>query len=85
MKHEEINALEKAFQRQGLTPDQIDFVIAVLRNRVELLQQQVAERDAQIVLLRDGVAMAVSIIGHPDDDGTKHLQKILADTDGARP
>ena len=34
----------------------------------------------QIVMLRDGLAMAVSIIGHPDDDGTKHLQKILADT-----
>ena len=44
------------------------------------LRQQLAERDAQIVLLRDGLAMAVSIIGHPDDDGTKHMQKILATT-----
>lgn len=39
----------------------------------------------QIMMLRDGLAMAVSIIGHPDDVGTKHLQKILTDTDGARP
>ncbi len=45
------------------------------------LRQQLAEREKQIVLLRDGVAMAVSIIGHPDDDGTKHLKKILASTD----
>ena len=49
------------------------------------LRQQLAERETQVTLLRDGLAMAVSIIGHPDDDGTKHMQKILADTDGARP
>ena len=50
------------------------------QNEVLSLRQQLAEREEQIVLLRDGLAMAVSIIGHPDDDGTKHLQKILATT-----
>ena len=50
------------------------------RDEIESLHQQLAERETQVTLLRDGLAMAVSIIGHPDDDGTKHLQKILADT-----
>ncbi len=53
---------------------------AQLQDENESLRQQLAERDAQIVLLRDGLAMAVSIIGHPDDYGTKHMQKILATT-----
>ena len=58
-----------------LDPERAKYVTREVQyeDEIRLLRQQ-------IVMLRDGVAMAVSIIGHPDDDGTKHLQKILTDT-----
>jgi methanogenic corrinoid protein MtbC1 len=46
----------------------------------ETLRQQLSDHIKREVMLRDAVSFAISIIGHPEDDGTKYLQEILADT-----
>ena len=43
MTQEEIDALETSFRNQGFTWNQTNFAVAVIRNYVEPLRQQLAE------------------------------------------
>ncbi len=42
--------------------------------------EQLADSQKREVMLRDALEFAISIIGHPDDSGTKYLQEALAAT-----
>ena len=48
-------------------------------NRISSQEYNYSQK--QVTLLRDALACAITIIGHPDDEGIKYLQKLLAATE----
>lgn len=61
MTQDEINAQEKAFQRQGFTPNQINFAVAVLRNHVEQLESMIDSLRQQLETMTQAVGLATTI------------------------
>ena len=58
MTQEEIDALATTLRNQGLTWNQTNFAVAVIRDYVEPLRQQLADSQKQATLLRGMIAIA---------------------------